>query len=272
MFPVRLVSSLMGAMSLAALAPAFAQEHRHDDGETGKPWSQADEIYGPEEMATARAALRHHHGGMTNWFVMLDRFETQFHDGETALVWDGQGWFGGDINKLWIKTEGHYSFDEDAFEEAEIQALWSRAVTAFFDVQAGVRYDLEPKGRAHGVIGVQGLAPYWFEIDAAAFISEDADVTASIEVEYELLFTQRLILQPRMEIELSAQDIPEIGAGAGVTHLAAGARLRYEIEREVAPYVGVEWQGAFGKTADYIRADGGDPKGVALVAGIRAWF
>lgn len=270
MSAIRISLSALLAAWIAA-APVFAQGHEHG-GDGDAPWSQADAYNDPERMAAARAALQHHHGGMTNWFVMIDRLEAQFTEGETALVLDGQGWYGGDLNKLWIKTEGEYSSEEDAFEELEVQALWSRAVTPFFDFQAGIRYDFEPDGRAHGVVGLQGLAPYWFEVDAAAFISEDADVTARIEAEYELLMTQRLILQPRVEVELSAQDIPELGVGAGVSNIEAGVRLRYEIKREFAPYLGVEWQGAFGDTADYIRADGGDPKRTAIVAGIRAWF
>ena len=193
-------------------------------------------------------------------------------DDEEVLVFDGQGWYGGDINKLWIKAEAEYSFEEDELEDAEIQALWSRAIAPYFDVQAGLRYDLEPKGRTHAVIGLQGLAPYWFEVDAAAFVSTEGDVTARIEAEYELLLTQRLILQPRLEAALSAQDIPELQIGSGLTNLDAGLRLRYEVLREFAPYVGVEWQRAIGDTADFIEASGGEKDQTALLVGVRTWF
>ena len=153
-----------------------------------------------------------------------------------------------------------------------MQALWSRAISPFWDLQAGVRYDLEPKGRTHAAIGVQGLAPYWFEVDAAAFISHKGDITARTEVEYDLLLTQRLILQPRAEIEASAQDIEEIGIASGLTGFDLGLRLRYEIEREFAPYLGVEWQKALGGTADLTEAEGGDSDKIAIIAGVRAWF
>jgi copper resistance protein B len=258
---------LIIAASLAIM-PVFAEE---DEG-TSPPWSQADEYYGREAMSEARADVQHEAGGQSNWFVMADRFETQIFDDEEALVLDGQGWYGGDINKLWIKAEAEYSFEDEELEDAEIQALWSRAISPYFDVQAGLRYDLEPKGRTHAVMGIQGLAPYWFEVDAAAFVSTEGDVTARIEAEYELLLTQRLILQPRVEANLSAQDIPALQIGSGLTNVDAGLRLRYEIVREVAPYIGVEWQSAVGDTSDLIEASGGEKERTAFLIGVRTWF
>lgn len=265
---------MIGAALYIHGAPAFAQEHQHgaEPDNDRKLWSQAEQYYDPQEMRAARAHAMHHMGAQNDWFVMADRLEMQFNDGEETLLWDLNGWYGGDINKLWIKSEGEYSFEGGGFEDAEVQALWSRAISPYFDLQTGVRYDFEPEGRVHGVLGVQGLAPYWFEIDAAAFISDDGDLTARIEAEYELLLTQCLILQPRIEAEFSAQDIPEFQTGSGLTSLDAGLRLRYEIKREIAPYVGVEWRGNFGDTADYIRADGSDPKDTYFVAGLRFWF
>ena len=237
-----------------------------------KPWSMADEYYGAEAMANARKALQESAGGASNYLMMFDRMEFQITNGEDALIWDAQGWYGTDENKLWIKTEGEYSFGSNEIEDAEIQALWSKPISAFWDVQTGVRYDIAPKGRTHAVIGVQGLAPYWFEVDAALFLSNKGDLTSSVEAEYELLFSQRLILQPRGEIGFSAQDIPELGIGSGFTSLDLGLRLRYEIKREFAPYIGVEWQRNLGKTAQFTRATGGDPSKVALLFGVRAWY
>lgn len=260
-------ASLTAALTLLA-SPALAQ----DDGERDTPpWSQADEYYDKDEMAAARDAVLQGHGAGVHSFVMADRFELQLGEDEEALVWDAQGWYGGDINKLWIKTEGEVSLSEDEIEEVEIQALWSRAISPNFDLQAGLRYDFEPGGRTHAVVGVQGLAPYWFEIDATAFLSTDGDITARIEAEYEFLISQRLILQPRVEIELAAQDRPERGVGSGLTSLDAGLRLRYEFAREFAPYVGVEWHGAFGETADIIEAAGGKSDAAVILIGIRAW-
>lgn len=249
--------------------PALAAEETE---EMPAPWSQAEDRYGSDVMRSASNRLLHHHGGQVFWFVMADRFETQFREGDEALVWDGQGFVGTDRNKLFVKTEGDYGIDGNDVEDAEVQALWSRAVSTFFDLQAGLRYDFEPESTVHGVLGVQGLAPYRFELDLAAFISDEGDLTFRAEVEYELLLTQRLILQPRIEANFAAQDISNRRVGRGVSDLDIGLRLRFEILREFAPYVGLEWQSAFGNTADFIEEEGGDPDGLALLAGVRVWF
>lgn len=258
-----IIASLVG---LTFSAPAFAEENENP------PWSQADKYYDKEEMAKARAAVIKGSGGMAHWFVMADRFEVQIAGGDDALVWDGMAWYGTDENKLWIKTEGEYSFGGNEFEEAEIQALWSKPISTYFDVQAGLRQDLQTGGDTYAVLGMQGLAPYWFEVDGAVFLSTDGDFTARFEAEYELLFTQKLVLQPRLELELAAQDVPAQNLGAGLTSLDAGLRLRYEIKPEFAPYIGVEWSSALGETRNIARTNGGDTGGVAVVIGVRAWY
>ena len=256
------------ALAISVAAPVFAEAAEG----TSPPWSMADEYYNADEMAEARHHVQTHHGATRQVSVMADRLELQSSDKGDALVWDGNAWYGGDVNKLWIKSEGDYSLETDSVEDAEVQALWSHAISPYFDLQGGVRYDLEPKGRTHAVLGVQGLAPYWFEVDAATFLSSEGDLTARIEAEYEFRLTQRLFLQPRVEAELSAQEIPELETGSGLTSLDAGLRLRYEFVREFAPYVGVEWQGSFGGTADYLEAAGEDSDRAVFVAGVRAWF
>lgn len=233
---------------------------------------QADQYYDPQEMAEKRREIKKAMGGQKTYLLQFDRLELQSHNGEDNLVLDGQAWYGGDINKFWVKTEAELNLDSGDVEEAEVQALWSRAVSPFWDVQAGLRHDFKPGGLDHLVLGVQGLAPYWFEVDAAAFLSTDGDLTASAELEYDFLLTQRLILQPRAEIGFSFQDIAKQETGAGFTSLSAGVRLRYEIKREFAPYVGIEWQRKLGGTADLARAAGEDVGRTVLVAGIRAWF
>jgi copper resistance protein B len=278
---MRVLSSFVRAMLAlpAIVAPsALAQEHVHESptqtstAPPQRPWSQADTIHGEAAMDAARAHALHEMGGMMQTFLMADRLELQ-SDGEGEMfLWDMQGWHGGDINRFWFKTEGHLDIDSGDVEEAEVQALWSRAVSTYWDVQAGLRYDIEPDGLAHAVLGVQGLAPYMFEVGAAAFFSEDGDLTAHVEAEYELHFTQRLILQPRVEIGFAAQDIPERETGAGVSDVSAGLRLRYEIAREFAPYLGVEWNRAYGDTADYVTASGNDPETTRWVAGVRLWY
>lgn len=262
------------AVTAAFLMPSAYAQHAHDaSGEaTSKPWSQADDVWGADAMKHSRGMILHHHGAEPVFGVSADRLEIQSTDeGETA-VWDGDLWYGGDINKLWIKSEGDYSFDDGKVEEAEVQLLWSRAVSSYFDLQTGIRYDIEPKGRTHAVLGFQGMAPYRFEVDGAAFLSDEGDLTASFEAEYELLLTQRLILQPRVSLGWSAQKSRDLEVGAGLTNGSVGLRLRYEAIREFAPYIGVEWRGHFGETEDLISQAGGDADQTVFLLGVRTWY
>ena len=205
-------------------------------------------------------------------FFQADQFEYRNQDGRDSLKWDAQGWYGGDYDKLWLKTEGEKRAGGKT-EKAEVQVLLSHLVTDFFDVQAGLRYDPKPdQKRSFAVIGLQGLAPQYFEIDAAAFLSNEGEVSARFSAEYELLLTQRLVLQPSFEVNLAAQDTNERGIGSGVSDIELGLRLRYEIRREFAPYIGVNWERKLGQTADIARRDGEDIDVPSLVAGIRFWF
>lgn len=201
----------------------------------------------------------------------LDQFEFRAGDGEDPFVWDAQGWIGKDLNKFWFKTEGEYVGGET--EEAEVQALYSRAIAPFWDFQVGWRRDIRPQpDRDWLAIGFEGLAPYWFEIDAALFVGEDSRTAARLEAEYEFLFTQKLILTPELEMNLYGKDDPDNGIGSGLSDLELGLRLRYEIRREFAPYIGVNWEKAYGNTADFIQEEGGDVSDTRFVVGIRAWF
>ena len=235
------------------------------------PQHAADAIFGAEAMAAARAENHATHGEMKTGTVMVERLEARVADGHDAFLWDVQGWYGGDIDKFVFKSEGEGEFG-GSVEDAELQALWGHAIGPFFDLQAGVRLDVEPETRSHLVLGVQGLAPYMWHVDAAAFLSDRGDITARVEGEYDWKLTQRLILQPRAELELSAQDIPEREIGAGLTKLETGVRLRYEFAREFAPYVGVGYEAKLGETADIARLAGEDTDGIALLLGLRAWF
>ncbi|MHA6332612.1 copper resistance protein B [Qipengyuania sp. CAU 1752] len=235
------------------------------------PRHAADVLWGEQAMAPARRQLARENGGMTTGTIMVERLETRFSDGEEGYTWDVQGWYGGDLNRAFVKSEGEGEFGHGV-EDAEVQLLYSRAIGPFFDLQAGARLDLEPETRSHLVLGVQGLAPYMFHVDGALFLSDRGDLTARVEGEYDQKITQRLILQPRVELEFSAQDIPERELGAGLTKVEPGLRLRYEIAREFAPYIGVGYEAKLGETADIARANGEDTHGFALLAGIRAWF
>ena len=231
----------------------------------------ADAIWGADAMRTSRAELAHHTGGQSYGWVMADRLEYQARGGRDGVLWDAQGYYGGDIDKVWFKTEGEGSFGE-RLDDAEFQGLWSHAIGPWFDLQTGVRYDLRPVSRPYAVVGVQGLLPYLFEVDAAAFLSSRGDLTARIEGEYDQRITQRLILQPRAELNLAAQDVPEQRIGAGLSSVEAGLRLRYEIRREFAPYIGVSQQWSLGRSADFVRRIGEDASTTSVVAGVRLWF
>ncbi|HYW16126.1 MAG TPA: copper resistance protein B [Allosphingosinicella sp.] len=241
-------------------------------GALSGPAHAADAVFGRDSMAEARDELRREHGSIVTTKVMLDQLEARIRKGRDGYALEGEAWYGGDINKLWLKTEIEGEFGRGP-EHAEVQALWSRAINPWWNLQAGVRYDFRPDPeRAHLVVGIEGLAPYWFEIDAAAFISHKGDVTARFEAEYDQRLTQKLILQPRIEFDLAAQDVPELGIGAGLSTAEAGLRLRYEIVPEFAPYAGVAYERAFGDTADFRGAEGEKVGGFNFLVGVRAWF
>ncbi len=212
------------------------------------------------------------HGGYVTWLFLADQLEYRVNDGRDGYKWDLQGWYGGDYNKLWLKSEGEGSFGESP-EQAEVQALYSRALDPWFNLQVGVRHDFRPDPeRTHLVLGIQGLARYWFEVDGSLFLSNKGDLTARFEAEYDQRITNKLILQPSIEFDLAAQDVPELGIGAGLSTAEVGLRLRYEFVPEFAPYIGVEYERAFGNTADFSRAAGENVGGWSLVTGVRLWF
>jgi copper resistance protein B len=236
------------------------------------PEHAADPVYGAHSMAEAREVLRREHGDLPAYKVFFDRIETRVRDGRDSYLVEGQAWYGGDIDKVWLKTEVEGEWGEGV-EGAEVQGLWSHAIDPWFDLQAGVRYDVRRgPDRGHLVLGIQGLAPYWWEVDGAVFLSNKGEITARAEAEYDLRITQKLILQPRVEIDLSLQGIPKLQIGAGLTSASIGARLRYQVTPLFSPYVGVEYERAFGDTRRFLREDGDDPGGFNLLAGVRIWF
>lgn len=235
--------------------------------------AHAADVYVPgEDMKHARQMVTGEMGGLKTTVLMLDRLELQSGKGGDGWAWEGGLRSGGDIDRLWVKTEGEGELG-GGIGDAEVQALWSHAIGPWFDLQAGVRQQfLSGPDRTQLAVGLQGLAPYMFDISAAAFVSTQGELTAKVGAEVDQRLTQRLILQPRVEANLSAQDVPATGLGSGVTSLQTGVRLRYEIRREFAPYVGVEWQKQFGRTAAMTRAAGGNADRIVALAGLRAWF
>ncbi len=202
---------------------------------------------------------------------MIDQLEYRDGDAGNPWVWEADAWIGRDLNKLWIKTEGEYVDSET--EEAEGQFLYSRAILPYWDVQAGWRREFRPRpNRDWFALSLQGLAPYFFEVDASLFVGEEGRTAVRLQGEYELMFTQRLVLSPEIEINLFGKDDPGRGVGSGLSDLELGLRLRYEVRREFAPYVGVNWEKVFGETADFARDEGEPTSDTQFVIGFRAWF
>ncbi len=202
--------------------------------------------------------------------LLGDRLE--YNEQANAGVFDLQAWYGTTFDRLVIKTEGDFS--EGSIEEHQPDILWGHAVSAFWDTQAGVRLDYNKEGenRQWLAFGLQGLAPYWFELDMTAYVGERGNTAFTLEAEYELLLTQKLIIQPRAEITLYGKNDKQNELGSGLSSSAIGFRVRYEFTRQFAPYIGVEWSNKFGNTADYATSSGQSSNNTAFVAGIKFWF
>jgi len=203
--------------------------------------------------------------------LMVDQLEWRDAEGDDLFVWEADAWIGKDLNKLWFKTEGERTGSET--ENAEIQALYSRAIDPYWNVQVGWRHDLHPKpSRDWFAVGFKGLAPYWFEVDATLFAGGNGQAAARLQAEYELMLTQRWVLSPELELNVHGKDDEETGVGSGLSDMELGLRLRYEIRREFAPYIGINWEKKFGTTADFAEEEGEATDDLQFVVGIRAWF
>jgi copper resistance protein B len=197
--------------------------------------------------------------------LLFDRFEYQNSD-EKATSWDTSAYIGYDINKIYLYSEGEKPKDGDS--ESENQLLISHAIAPFWDIQYGLGYDISgDSDQSWAVLAVSGLAPYFFETRAALLLGEDGNIGLRMTLEYEALLTQRLILTPSFEADLYSKDRPEMGIGKGISSIVAGMRLRYEIRREFAPYLGIERRKNYGNTADYNPIDE-----TYATAGLRFWF
>ncbi|MDF1829605.1 copper resistance protein B [Cycloclasticus pugetii] len=203
--------------------------------------------------------------------VMVGQFELRNTEGSDPVVLEAQGWVGKDLNKLWVKVDVENVSGKT--DEAELQFLYSKAIAPYWDVQVGWRHDKMPTpNRDWFAVGFQGLAPYFFEIDAAAFIGNNGQTALRLEAEYEIMLTQKLILTPEVEINAYSKDDEATGVGSGLSDIELGLRLRYEIRREFAPYIGVNWNKTYGDTANFSRDEGEDVSDTQFVVGIRAWF
>lgn len=211
------------------------------------------------------------HDNSIKSFVLFNRLEGFDADEGTGLEWEGQAWFGTDLNKLWLRSEGERT--GGGTEAADLEVLYGRAFASWWDVVAGVRHDFKPgASQDFAAIGVMGVAPYKFEVEATAYIGQSGQTAARLEAEYETLLTNRLILQPLVELNFYGQNDERRGIGSGLSTAEAGLRLRYEVTRQFAPYVGVVREWSFGRTADFRRDEGEDVNDTRIVAGVRIWF
>lgn len=211
------------------------------------------------------------HDDAVHYYVLFDQLEWWSGQGAAGVTWDNKGWIGGDRDRLWFRTEGEGS--DGRLGAAQAHVLYGRAIARWWDLVAGVRQDVRPgPAQTWAAIGIQGLAPYWFEIEATAYVGAAGRTQFRVEAEYELLLTNRLVLQPLVELNVHGKADPERGIGAGLSSGEAGLRLRYEFRRELAPYAGIAWTRAFFGTADLARAAGEDTGGARFAAGVRVWF
>ena len=227
------------------------------------------------DRAAAFPVLHAHgmsHGTPINSLVLFNRLEAWDADPGTGQAWEAQAWIGGDINRLWLRSEGERQ--RGSTESANLEVLYGRSVSPWWDVVTGIRHDFSPgASQTWAALGVQGMAPYMFEISATAYVGESGQTAAKVEVEYELLLTNRLILQPMVELSLHGKDDPARHIGSGLDKAEAGLRLRYEFSnRRFAPYLGISHERVYGRTADFRRAEGEGVRDTRVVAGIRFWF
>jgi copper resistance protein B len=203
--------------------------------------------------------------------LIFNQLEGRFNGANPELRWDGQGWIGTDYDKLWIKSEG--TFSNGALDDGQQQFLYARAITTYFDLQGGLRSDLDSRPtRNWGAFGIQGLAPYFFDLELTGFASSEGHLAGKFQASYDLLITQRLILQPQIELNIYSKADPVRLVGPGFSDVDTGLRLRYEFTRKFAPYLGVVYEGKFGQTANFVRAAGESTGDVRFVLGIRTWF
>jgi len=278
----------IAGLTLAMAAPAFAQADPHAGHEQEKPApatsprpsSEGTQDLPPfiprltdDDRKAAFPDVEGHslHGNAVNYFVLFDQLEWQAGEGTNVVNLDSRGWIGRDRDRLWFRAEG--DAEGGRVGEGQAHVLYGRQFSRWWDVVAGVRQDLQPgPAQTWAAFGVQGLAPYWFEVEATAYIGASGRMHARLEVEYELLLTNRLILQPLIEAEVFGTSDPERGIGAGLSTTDAGFRLRYEVRREFAPYVGVTWNRKWGETGDLAEAAGEEAGGAWFVTGLRLWF
>lgn len=203
--------------------------------------------------------------------LMINALEYRFGDNnENSLALDAEAWVGKDLNKLWLKAD--IESEDGEIAEAELQALYSRAIAPFWDFQVGVRKDFEPVSREWAVLGLKGTAPYQLDVDASLFFGKGGQVGARLNTEYELMLSQKTSLVPELGANFYTKDDQEAGIGSGLSDLDISLRLKHELKREFAPYIGINWSKSFGNKADMLKQSGEKTSDTQLALGVEAWF
>lgn len=273
---IRATRKTLAVLALLALAGAAYGEA--DDPMQGMQPAAPTQSRTPIPVLTDADRARVYRGEMShpmapslNSLLVIDRLEWQGANAGSVLGWDAHGWIGGDTDRLWLRSEGERL--NGMTEKAEVQALWGHAIGPWWDLVGGVRQDFQPGSpQTWAALGLQGLALYDFQTEATAFLGEGGQSALRLKGDYDILLTNRLILQPTAEVNLYGRNEPPRGTGSGLADSEIGLRLRYEIVREFAPYVGLTWNRLYGRSADYARAEGGDRSDTRLVVGVRLWF
>lgn len=248
-----------------------------------KSWLPAITLATTCVLASASAAAME--DSMLQTGVNVDQLEWRDTNEGDVAAWDAKVWLGDDLNKLILNSEGEYRHSDSrhdnkhnnehdsATEEAELQLLYSRAIAAYWNFQAGWRGDLQPTPERHWLaLGLEGLAPWFIDVNATLFVGNEDRTALRLTLEHELMLTQRLALVPEIELNVYGRNDPETATGAGLSDVAAGMRLHYEITREFAPYVGVHYWKQYGNTARFSRVDDEKTDGAEFVAGIHFWY
>ncbi len=270
-----------GAMDHSTMTPAqmdhSGMDHSGmDHSQRGLAAPQAPRTPIPPITDADREAAKppahgHDHGGGVFSYLLLDRLEVWDADPGTGQAWEAQGWVGTDRHKLWLRSEGERV--DSHTENADVEVLYGRPIARWWDVLAGVRHDIAPgRDRNFAAIGVTGMAPYKFEVEATAYLGAAGQTAARFSAEYALLLTNRLILQPKIEADWHGKADVSRGIGSGLGKVETGLRLRYEFTRRFAPYVGIAHERSFGDTAALMRDEGESTRDTRVVAGIRIWF
>ena len=234
-------------------------------------WSLEPSPAAAADRAPDMAGLMHMDDSAPVGKVMIDQLEWADESGRTLADWDGDAWYGSDYDKAWIKSEGSPDPSDKTVSRNEL--LWDHLIARWWSLQTGIRYDLgDGPARGWATAGVEGLAPYGFNVEAALYLGEEGRTAARLRAEHDVLITQRLIVQPEIEADGYGKTDSPRQVGSGFSDLQMALRLRYEFRRELAPYVGIAWRREFGPTAQFARRNGTDPSAVLWVAGFHVWF